>query len=73
MIAALKEKKNSAMKVHVCELVPPPMTQEVQAKTLDYDEHLMKWGEANGMNIIKTPPTFILKTGEVDGMWFDEK
>lgn len=41
LITALKE-KNSAMKVHVCQLVPPPTTEEIQAKILDYNEHLTK-------------------------------
>lgn len=70
LITALKE-KNSAMKVHVCQLVPPPTTEEIQAKILDYNEHLTKWGEANGINIIKTAPIFVLSTGEVDDMCFD--
>ena len=51
LIAALKE-KNSAMKVHVCQLVPPPKTQEAQANTLDYNEHFMK--SALTWNIITT-------------------
>lgn len=70
LIAALKE-KNSAMKVHVSQLVPPPMSQEIQAKTIDYNEHLMKWGEANGINITKTVSAFMLSTGEVDDICFD--
>lgn len=42
-----------------------------QGKTLDFNEHLMEWGEINGINIIKTASTFMLTTGEVDDICFD--
>lgn len=59
------------MKVYVCQIVPPPMSQEIQAKTEDYNEHLTKWGETNDTNEIKTVPTFRLGTSEIDDLCFD--
>lgn len=49
----------------------PRRRKYIQAKILDYNEHLTKWGEADGININKTAPTFILSTGKVDEMCFD--
>ena len=44
---------------------PPSMSQEVQARTLGYNEHLMKWGETKAINMIRTASTFMLSSGEV--------
>lgn len=55
------------MKVYVCQIVLPPLSQEIQAET-DYNEHLTKCGETNGINVIKTVPTFRLGTSEIDDL-----
>lgn len=70
LISDLKE-KNSNMKVYICEIVPAPMYEEIQAKIEAYNEHLTKWGETNGISIIRTLPTFKLGTGELDDLCFD--
>lgn len=70
LISDLKE-KNSEMKIHVCQVVPVPEPQEFQAKVKYYNDRLIEWGEANGVNIVKTAPEFILGTGNVDEWCFD--
>ncbi|KAK3855973.1 hypothetical protein Pcinc_037657 [Petrolisthes cinctipes] len=72
LIADLKE-TNSDMKVRVCQIVPPPSPQEIQAKIHDYNEQLIKWGEANGIDVIKTVPSFTMSTGEIDDLCFETK
>lgn len=47
------------------------ISQEVQVTTLDFNEHLIKWGEANGIHIIKTASTFMFSIDEVDDICFD--
>ena len=56
LISDLKE-KNTNMNVYVCQIVPSPMCQEMHAKIEDYNKHLLKWGETNGISIIKTVPS----------------
>lgn len=72
LISALRE-KNSSMKVYVCQVVPSPTCQDVNAKIEDYNEQLIKWGEKNGIKVIKTVPTFKLGTGELEELCFDVK
>lgn len=72
LISALRE-KNSSMKVYVCQVVPLPTCQDVNDKIEDYNEQLTKWGEANGIKVIKTVPTFKLGTGELEELCFDIK
>lgn len=72
LISDLKEKNNS-MKICVCQVVPMPTTQEIQTKTEDYNELLVKWGETNGIKIVKTVPTFRLGTGELDELSFNKE
>ena len=50
-----------------------PTSQDIQARVQDYNEQLMKWGEANGIDIIRTVPTFTLSTGEIDDLCFETK
>ena len=70
LISDLKE-KNTEMKIYVCETVPIPMSQEIQAKIDNYNEHLEKWCEKNGVTIIKTVSTFRLGTGDLDDLCFE--
>ncbi len=70
LISDLKEKNNN-IKVHVCQVVPLATCQEYQAKIDDYNEHLIKWGETNGINIVKSVPSFRLYTGELDDLCFN--
>ena len=72
LISDLKE-KNSAMKIYVCQVVPMSMTQEIETKIDDYNELLLKWGEVNGIEIVKTVPTFRLGTGELDELSFSKE
>lgn len=72
LISELKE-KNNAMKIYVCQVVPTPMTQENLTKIEDYNELLVKWGETNGIEIIKTVSTFRLGTGELDDLSFSKE
>lgn len=67
LISDLKE-KNNKMKTYVCQVVPTPMSQDIQAKIADYNEHLTKWGDTNGLAIIKTALSFKLGTGELDDL-----
>lgn len=64
--------KNNAMKIYVCQVMPMPTTPEIQTKTEDYNELLVKWGETNGIEIIKTAPIFRLGTGELDDLSFSK-
>ena len=64
--------KNNAMKIYVCQVMPMPTTPEIQTKTEDYNELLVKWGEINGIEIIKTSPIFRLGTGELDDLSFSK-
>ena len=59
------------MKIHVSQVVPVPKPQEIQTKVKYYNERLIEWGEANGVNIVKTAPEFTLGTGNVDKWCFD--
>ena len=70
LISDLKE-KNNEMKIRVCQVVPVPEPQEIQAKVKYYNEQLLEWGEANGINIVKTAPEFTLGTRNVDEWCFD--
>ncbi|KAK4306197.1 hypothetical protein Pmani_021972 [Petrolisthes manimaculis] len=72
LITDLKE-TNSDMKVRVCQIVPPSSPQEIQAKIHDYNEQIIKWGEANGIDVIKTVPSFTMSTGEIDDLCFEAK
>lgn len=72
LISALKDKNNS-MKIYVCQIVPVSMRQDIIAKIEEYNDQLLKWGEANGITIIETVPTFKLGTGELDELCFDTK
>lgn len=72
LITDLKE-TNSNMKICVCQLVPPPSPQEIQAKTQDYNEQLINWGEVNDIDILKMGPSFTLTTGKIDDLCFETK
>lgn len=71
LISDLKEKNNN-MNVYVCQIVPSPEYQDIQSKIEDCNNHLVKWGETNGIKIIDTVPTFKLGTGEMDDLCFDK-
>lgn len=60
------------MNVSVCKIVPSPLQQDIHGKIENYNNHLAKWGEKNGIPIIDTVPTFILSTGELDDLCFDK-
>lgn len=70
LISDLKE-KNYKMKIYVCQAVPTPMSPDFQAIIADYNEHLIKWGDTNGLAIIKTALNFKLGTGELDDLCFN--
>ncbi len=70
LINVLKE-KNKDMEVHICQLVPTLLSQDIQAKIGDLNEHLKQWGISNSIPIINTVPAFRLGTGELDDMCYD--
>ena len=57
------------MNIYVCQIVPVPVSQDIQDKMREYNEQLLKWGETNDIRIVKTPPVFMLGTGNVDEMY----
>ena len=59
------------MKIYACEVVPLPVSHEMQTKVHDYNEHLEKWCATNGVTVIKTVPTFKLGTGDIDDLCFE--
>ena len=61
------------MKVHVCQIVSLSSPHEIQARVQDYNEQLIKWGEVNSINIIKTAPAFTLSTDEIDDLCLETK
>ena len=46
---------------------------KADAKVKYYNEQLLEWGEANGINIMKTAPEFTLGTGYMDEWCFNIK
>lgn len=72
LISDLKERK-SDMKIIVCQIVPVPVALEIQGKISEYNGQLLKWGEANGVGIVKTTPDFMLGTGSVDELCFENE
>lgn len=70
LISDLKD-KNSAMNINICQIALVPMLTEINNKIAEYNDNLKNWGEKNGVSIIKIPPVFILGTGEVDDICFD--
>lgn len=49
----LKE-KNGDIKVYVCQIVPHVRLDQFSGQSEAYNEHLLSWGESNGVKIIKT-------------------
>ena len=72
LISDFKE-KNNKMKINVCQIVPVPLSLEIQCNISDYNEQSLKWGEANGVGIVKTTPEFTLGTGSVDELCFEDE
>lgn len=64
--------KNSKMEIYICQVSPVPSPLEIQCKISEYNDHLMKWGELNGVNIIQTAPCHTIGTGEVDDFCFEK-
>ena len=63
--------KNSKMEIYICQVSPVPSPLEIQRKILEYNDHLMKWGKLNGVNIINTL-CHTIGTGEVDDFCFEK-
>ncbi len=70
LVSELKE-KNCNMKIFVCQIVPPCVSQDLKENIESFNEHLLKWGETNGISILKTTPNFKLGTGEIDDLCFE--
>ena len=70
LISDLKE-KNGDMKQYVGQVVLHVRLVQFSAQIEAYNEHLLSWGESNGVRIIKTPPYFTLSTGDLDDICFD--
>ena len=71
LVSDLKE-KNSNMKAYICQVIPISESQETKKKIETYNEHLLEWGESNGITILKTTQNFRFSTGEYDDMCFDD-
>ena len=52
--------------------MPISTTQNIQIKINEYNEHLEKWCDTNGVEIIRLVPTFKLGTGDLDDLCFDK-
>ena len=70
LISDLK-RKNDDMKLYVCQVVPHIMLDQFRTQIEAYNEHLLRWGETNGVKIIKTSPYFTLSTGDLNDFCFD--
>lgn len=70
LVSELKE-KNCNMKVYVCQIVPPSVLLDSKENIESFNEHLLKWGETNGIVVLKTTPKFKLSTGELDDLCFE--
>ena len=58
----------------MCQIVPMPVSLEIQCKIRDFNDHLLKCGETNGVSVVKITPVFMIDTGNVDKLCFaDEK
>lgn len=57
------------MKLCVCQVVPHITLDQFSAQIEAYNEHLLKWGEYNGVEIIETPPYFTLGTGDLEDLF----
>ena len=64
--------KNCSMKIYVCQIVPPSVSQEMKDNIESFNEQLLKRGKANGLTILKTVPNFKLSTGELDDLCFED-
>lgn len=70
LTSVLKEKKPD-IKLYICQVVPPAMLDQLSAQTEAYNDHLLRWGESNGVTIIKTLRYFGLSTGDLDDLCFE--
>lgn len=70
LVSDLKE-KNCSMKIFVCQIVPPNVSQDLKESIEYFNDHLLKWGETNGINILKITQNFKLGTGELDDLCFE--
>lgn len=70
LISNLREKKNNEMKINICQIVPIPTSHEINAKIKDCKEHLIRWGEINGLEVVQTPSALTLGDGGVDDLFW---
>ena len=71
LISNLKD-KSSNVKIHVCQIAPVLMSQDVNTRITEYNENLVEWGKQNGVSVVKTAPVLTLGSGETDDMCFEE-
>lgn len=60
--------KNNVMKISVCQVAPVPSTQNLQCRIIEYNEHLMRCAEINGLRVIQTGPCHTFGTGEAEDL-----
>ncbi len=65
--------KNNVMEISICQVAPVPSPQTLQCKIAEYNEHLTRWAELNGVKVIKTSTCHTLGTGEVDDLCFEKE
>ncbi|KAK4307059.1 hypothetical protein Pmani_021151 [Petrolisthes manimaculis] len=70
LISDLKE-KYSNMKIYVCTIAPAPVSRENICNINNYNEHLARWADVNGVTLINTSPMFKLSTGDIDELCFN--
>ncbi|KAK4298597.1 hypothetical protein Pmani_029048 [Petrolisthes manimaculis] len=70
LISDLKE-KYSNMKIYVCTIAPAPVSRENICKIDNYNEHLARWADVNGVTLVNTSPMFKLSTGDIDELCFN--
>ncbi|KAK4310793.1 hypothetical protein Pmani_017649 [Petrolisthes manimaculis] len=70
LISDLKE-KYSNMKIYVCTIAPAPVSREKRCKIDNYNEHLARWADVNGVTLVNTSPIFKLSTGNIDELCFN--
>ncbi len=65
--------KNNLMEISICQVAPVPSPQTLQCKIIEYNEHLTRWAELNGVRVIQTSTCHTLGTGEVDDLCFEKE
>lgn len=58
--------ENSAINIYVSRLVSSLQSETLQTKISDYNDHITKWEDDNGIPTMKPDPFFCRGTGDID-------